>query len=75
MKGARVIRQPGDGSCLFHSLRHGLKRANPSASVPGGAEGLRRELSNWIFKNGAHRIADTPVKDWVLWDSRCNVKK
>jgi hypothetical protein len=21
---ARVVRQPGDGSCLFHSLAHGL---------------------------------------------------
>jgi hypothetical protein len=63
VRSGRVIRQPGDGSCLFHSLAHGL---GPSC---GGAATLRRELAEWVARNGDARIADTPLSDWVQWDS------
>ncbi len=38
MRGGRVVPQPGDGSCLFHSLAYGLG---------GGASAtaLRRECA------------------------------
>jgi len=31
IKSARVVRQPGDGSCLFHSLAYGLRGASAGA--------------------------------------------
>ena len=72
-KCMRVRQVPGDGSCLFHSLAHGL-RAN--ASRPPGGEGarqLRATLMDWLSRNPEARIADTPVTDWVKWDSNCSV--
>lgn len=64
----RVARQPGDGSCLFHSLSHGLKDGS-SASV------LRRQICAFIADNPHLKIADTPLSDWVKWDSRCSVSQ
>jgi hypothetical protein len=63
VRSGRVIRQPGDGSCLFHSLAHGL------GSRCGGATQLRVDLAEWVARNGDVRIADTPLSDWVQWDS------
>eukprot|EP01062_Namystynia_karyoxenos_P010367 TRINITY_DN1367_c0_g2_i1.p1 TRINITY_DN1367_c0_g2~~TRINITY_DN1367_c0_g2_i1.p1 ORF type:complete len:369 (+),score=101.30 TRINITY_DN1367_c0_g2_i1:86-1108(+) len=59
---ARVIRQPGDGNCLYHSLSYGL--GGPGASA------LRRDLADWVRQHPNEEIAETPIKDWVLWDSR-----
>ena len=59
---ARVIRQPGDGSCLFHSLAYGLQGSSAGT--------LRRELATWVRNNPHILIADTPLKDWLWWDSR-----
>ncbi len=40
LRSARVIRQPGDGSCLFHSLAYG---------IPGtSASTLRRDIASFI---------------------------
>lgn len=72
---ARVVRQPGDGSCLYHSLVHGLRRLGGGVSppAPGGlaatAEGLRAELADWVVSHPGALIADTPLSDWVAWDS------
>lgn len=57
----RVLPQPGDGSCLFHSLNHGLKGS--------GAAALRAELADFIAANPSQEVAGNPVSDWVLWDS------
>ena len=57
----RVIRQPGDGSCLYHSLSHGLRDDST-------AHGLRRQIAAFIESNPVE-ISDSPLKDWVLWDS------
>lgn len=65
---ARVVRQPGDGSCLYHSLCYGL-----GLHAPDSAARLRNELAQWVADNGdVARIADTLVRDWVLWDSNCS---
>jgi hypothetical protein len=63
---ARVIRQPGDGSCLFHSLSYGLG---------GGysATRLRSEICSFIQANPQLLISETPLKDWVKWDSGTSV--
>lgn len=39
IRSARVVRQPGDGSCLFHSMSYGLKDGSSASS-------LRREVDN-----------------------------
>lgn len=56
-----VIRQPGDGSCLFHSLNHGLGG--------GSASTLRREICGYIAENPDAQIADTSLREWVEYDS------
>ena len=65
LRSARVVRQPGDGSCLFHSMAYGLGGTS--------ATSLRREIADWIAANPRHEIAETPVSDWVQWDSSCSV--
>jgi len=61
LRSARVVRQPGDGSCLFHSMAYGLGGTSASS--------LRREIADWIAANPRLEIAETPVSDWVRWDS------
>ena len=59
---ASVMRQPGDGSCLFHSLAHGLADGSSASS-------LRRAIAQFVESNEELSIADSPLKDWVRWDS------
>lgn len=66
LRNGRVVRQPGDGSCLFHSLSYGL----PSSS---NASKLRSEICSFIASNPNFKISDTPLKDWVKWDSGSSV--
>lgn len=63
---ARVVRQPGDGSCLFHSMSYGL----PSKS---NAARLRAEICQFIQNNPNLKISDTPLQDWVKWDANSSV--
>jgi hypothetical protein len=80
----RVVRQPGDGSCLFHSLSYGLADGTSASQVRDtavphppppptlpcdGALQLRRELASFVLKHPDLEIADDPLKDWVAWDS------
>eukprot|EP01034_Spumella_vulgaris_P024437 gene24437-30783_t len=62
LKNARVVRQPGDGSCLFHSMSYGLKSG-------ATATALRSEICRFIQSNPQLSISDTPLQDWVKWDS------
>jgi len=61
----RVVSQPGDGSCLFHSLAYGLSRMGQQTN----AHALRRELCQYIERNPGIEVAETPLQDWVKWDS------
>lgn len=64
----KIVRQKADGSCLFHSLAHGLGgRAN--------AKMLRAEVCNFISSNPNYVIADAKLKDWINWDSSCSVSE
>jgi hypothetical protein len=65
------VRQPGDGSCLFHSMSYGLSRAGISTN----ASALRRDLCAFIARNPEIEVADTPLKDWVKWDSGQSVQQ
>jgi len=62
----RVVRQPGDGSCLFHSLCYGLKDGSTASA-------LRRQVASFIEANPNLEISDSPLKEWVLWDSGSSV--
>jgi hypothetical protein len=52
---AKVVRQPGDGSCLFHSMSYGLGNGLT-------APRLRSEICNFIQNNPDLKISDTPLK-------------
>lgn len=56
-----VVKQPGDGACLFHSLVYGLGA--------GSAAALREEVSAFISSQADALLSGTPVHQWVTWDS------
>jgi len=66
IRNARVARQPGDGSCLFHSMCYGLKDGSVAST-------LREEICAYINRNPELEISETPLKDWVRWDSGTSV--
>lgn len=66
VREAQVISQPGDGSCLFHSLAYGL------GGVIGASQ-LRAEIADYIAANADTKVAGNPLRDWVLWDSGAEV--
>eukprot|EP00241_Pyramimonas_parkeae_P018343 CAMPEP_0114315332 /NCGR_PEP_ID=MMETSP0059-20121206/22423_1 /TAXON_ID=36894 /ORGANISM="Pyramimonas parkeae, Strain CCMP726" /LENGTH=364 /DNA_ID=CAMNT_0001440809 /DNA_START=325 /DNA_END=1416 /DNA_ORIENTATION=- len=66
LHNATVVTQPGDGSCMFHSLAHGM------GSTTAGA--LRKDIAEYVAANPEVAIGGTPIKDWVLWDSGLSVK-
>jgi len=60
LRRARVVRQPGDGSCLFHSMAYGLD---------GNGSSLRSQICTFIRQHPSFKINATPLSDWVKWDS------
>eukprot|EP00397_Hematodinium_sp_SG-2012_P030702 GEMP01032538.1.p1 GENE.GEMP01032538.1~~GEMP01032538.1.p1 ORF type:complete len:423 (+),score=78.74 GEMP01032538.1:145-1413(+) len=69
VRDAKVIRQPGDGSCLFHSLAYGLD------GVAGHGAPLRKEIARFIETNPNLDVAGTPLKDWVAYDDGGTVEQ
>jgi hypothetical protein len=65
---AREVKQPGDGSCLFHSLAYGL---NDGTS----ARRLRREISLFIKNNPNMEIAGMTLQDWVKLDCGRSIRR
>lgn len=53
---ARVLKMPGDGNCLFHSLGHGF---DCNAST------IRGEICAFMGRNPELSIAGTPLADWI----------
>jgi len=65
LQRAKVVTMPGDGSCLFHSLAYGLgSKATP----------LRRDIVRFLAMNPTLEIAESPLEDWVQWDSNSSLK-
>mmetsp|Transcript_31277 Transcript_31277/g.61761 ORF Transcript_31277/g.61761 Transcript_31277/m.61761 type:complete len:247 (-) Transcript_31277:168-908(-) len=64
----RVIRQPGDGSCLFHSLAYGLRPFTNDRRHTDGFE-IRKAICSFILKNPHLEVAESPISDWVKWDT------
>mgnify|MGYP001819767960 CR=1 FL=1 len=65
---ARVVRQPGDGSCLFHSVAYGLQDGSNAGS-------LRKGACDFMARNPNTEIMDTPLGEWINYDSRCGVSE
>ena len=81
--GAQPVRQPGDGSCLFHSMNHGLRLLETRGILRGsnlsgklaGAKRLRSDIARWVMSHPNVRISDTPLQQWVKWDSGLKLGK
>ena len=58
---ARVVPQPGDGACLFHSLADG----NQSEPLR-----LRHTIADFIESQPDALIGGEPLRAWVKWESR-----
>jgi hypothetical protein len=61
-RDCRCVPQPGDGSCLYHSLSYGLGEQLVASK-------LRKEIADFVAKNPGLKIADTALSDWVKYDS------
>jgi len=70
VQGAHVVPQPGDGSCLFHSLCYGLQRCGSRLN----AQQLRRELANFISRNPRLEISGDTLEEWIKWDAESSVR-
>mmetsp|Transcript_115436 Transcript_115436/g.203857 ORF Transcript_115436/g.203857 Transcript_115436/m.203857 type:complete len:444 (-) Transcript_115436:120-1451(-) len=64
---ARIVPQPGDGSCLFHSLCFGLKQVQKN--FRWDAITLRRELARFVQEHPQLEIAGDTLEEWVRWDA------
>lgn len=68
----KVVRQPGDGSCLYHSLCEGWNSL-PSRERDGGvtltAPYLRHFLSTLVLERSDREIAGTPLSDWIRMET------
>jgi len=76
LRNPRVKSQPGDGSCLFHSMAWGLARCGRlESNGGGGAHQLRHNISKFWLNNPTMKISETPVSEWVKWDSGLALSK
>jgi len=73
LRNARMVPQPGDGSCLFHSLCYGLNAASRDAGARASA--LRREVANFIARHPKLEIAGDTIEEWVRWDANTTCGK
>ena len=71
LRGAKVIRQPGDGSCLFHSLAYGMRGTRRNAC--GSADEVRESVAGFIEKMPHAEIGGSPIRDWIQWESGSGV--
>jgi len=66
----RVIRMPGDGSCLFHSIAFGL---NALGYHQEAGHTVRQRVANFISDRPDFEITGTPLRSWIEWDSQMTV--
>jgi len=70
LRNARVVRQPGDGSCLFHSMAAGLREA---CSDESAASDLREDILTFLEGSPGEVIAGDTLEEWVQWDAGSTV--
>lgn len=71
IRSGRPVRQPGDGSCLFHSLCFGLNGGRSQGRF--FASQLRRELARFIQDHPTTKISGDTLEEWVRWDANSSV--
>lgn len=71
MTGGKAVPQPGDGSCLFHSLCFGLNGGARSGRFIAGR--LRKELAQFVQQNPRVKISGDTLEEWVKWDANTSV--
>jgi len=60
---SKVIPQPGDGNCLFHSISFYLNDQTTAAS-------LRNEVCIWMNVNRTRNLSDgIPLYEWIRYES------
>jgi len=69
LRHARVVAQPPDGSCLFHSLKFGLREG-----FVASAEQLRRDIAQFIERHRNLEIAGDTIEEWVQWDQQISAE-
>lgn len=65
----RVMRMPGDGSCVFHSIAFGLK----ALGYEENGHMVRQKVARFITERPDTEITGTPLRCWIEWDSRMSV--
>jgi len=65
---AREVKQPPDGSCLFHVLCFGLNDGSD-------AKQLRREICRFICEHPDTEIANLPLRDWIKLDCGRSIQR
>ena len=60
LRHARVIRQPGDGSCLYHSLSHGLRDGSSASTLRRQIAEVSQQRRAAAALGGAHRSRPIP---------------
>lgn len=61
----KIIKQPGDGNCLFHSLSYGLGNTNH--------KDLRFKIVNWILNNKKFKTSGITLEEWILWETNQHI--
>lgn len=65
----RVKTQPGDGSCLFHSIA-------ATAGLKGSGHELRQRTVEYMRKNGKNvEISGKNIEEWIRWDDGYDVER
>ena len=58
---------PGDNSCLFHSVRHGLMKLGRPAVLP--TEMIRAAVATWMKCQSMLQIGNAKLHVWVQWET------
>lgn len=74
LRNARVVHQPGDGSCLFHSLIFGLLGGSAGSAGHNTAMELRRDLARFVETHQDLKIAGDTIDEWVKWDQNMSAR-
>ena len=63
---AGIVRQPGDGSCLYHALLYGLDNSYKASAEK--ALMLRQELASFLLDNAELTQSGDALREWVEWE-------
>eukprot|EP00929_Paragymnodinium_shiwhaense_P000177 TRINITY_DN100421_c0_g1_i1.p1 TRINITY_DN100421_c0_g1~~TRINITY_DN100421_c0_g1_i1.p1 ORF type:complete len:543 (+),score=77.38 TRINITY_DN100421_c0_g1_i1:176-1804(+) len=71
-----VVVQPGDGSCLFHSLAYNMKKMGMgSGSLDARGPRLRQAVAKYLAEHADETVAGTSFRDYILWDRGLTIEE